>query len=61
MGGSTGMTIEIRELVIEARVVSESPAPCHPTTTLPMLSEQEWVEQVARRALELLNEQREQL
>ncbi|MCF7696566.1 MULTISPECIES: DUF5908 family protein [Mycetohabitans] len=55
------MTIEIRELVIEARVVSESPAPCHPTTTLPMLSEQEWVEQVARRALELLNEQREQL
>ncbi|MCG1018215.1 MULTISPECIES: DUF5908 family protein [Burkholderiaceae] len=55
------MTIEIRELVIEARVVSESPTPCNPTTALPMRSEQEWVEQVARRALELLNEQREQL
>jgi hypothetical protein len=55
------MTIEIRELVIEARVVSELPASGHPTTTLPMRSEQQWVEQVARRALELLNEQRERL
>jgi hypothetical protein len=50
------MTVEIRELVIQARVTTEdqqSPA-LPPTRTL---SEQEWVEMITRRVLECLGEQ----
>ncbi|MDY7806685.1 DUF5908 family protein [Burkholderia stagnalis] len=58
------MTIEIRELVIEARVVSESRATRESTTGRPgprVDDEARWLERVAQRVLTLLNEQRERL
>jgi hypothetical protein len=50
------MTVEIRELVIQARVIAEDKQlPALPPTRT--LSEQEWVELVTRRVLECLREQ----
>lgn len=50
------MTVEIRELVIQARATSEK----EPPTALPPprpLPDEEWVEIIARRVLEHLREQ----
>ncbi|WP_185633655.1 DUF5908 family protein [Burkholderia stagnalis] len=57
------MTVEIRELVIEARVVSETGAgrEARPGSALRAQEEARWLERVARRVLELLNEQRERV
>lgn len=55
------MTLEIRELVIEARVVNDSPqgggTAARPGNTEDDLAR--WVDLVTRRVLEALDEQRE--
>ncbi|WP_273974525.1 DUF5908 family protein [Serratia ureilytica] len=55
------MTLEIRELVIEARVVDDrSQGQKGPRETGMTVAEQaRWVELVTRRVLDLLHEQRE--
>ncbi|MDH0342422.1 DUF5908 family protein [Chromobacterium haemolyticum] len=58
------MTIEIHELIIEARVVDDSlPAPdgSPGNAVTPWLNDDALMERIARRVLEMLNEQKERL
>ncbi len=58
------MTIEIRELVIEARVVDDTVRDGRetaPPSAKELVSDRALIERIARRVLELLNEQRERL
>ncbi|WP_156883941.1 DUF5908 family protein [Paraburkholderia sp. SOS3] len=51
------MTVEIRELIIQAKVTADEACPVEvlPARRLP---DEEWVETIARRVLEMLCEQR---
>jgi len=55
------MTLEIRELVIEARVVDDTPLGGQSAVSAGVTEDDlaRWVEQVTRRVLEALHEERE--
>jgi hypothetical protein len=65
MGGEKTMTIEIRELVIEARVTEDATPALHTEKQSGGLQDMSWLEQerlidmIAKRVLEALRDQRE--
>lgn len=55
------MTLEIRELVIEARVIDDSPQGSQNAVSAGVTDNElaRWVDQVTRRVLDVLHEQQE--